>query len=142
MIRPPSDNDFEAPKSSLSVQVATWLEYACFLSARVAIPGMVVIGGVFFLYIAIGALTMTVGSWTPPYPFLSLTADPYFAILAFLAGLNVCVGMGAIIILYMMRGIETTRNQVATLAAFIGFGFGASVVRITLPTVLQLITTG
>lgn len=142
MIPPPLDNDFEAPNRSLSARVATWLERACFLSARVAIPGMVITGGMFLLYVIVETLTTITGFWTPPYPFLSPIADPYFAILSFLVGLNVCVGTGAIIIFYMMHGVETTRSQIATLAAFIGFGFGASVVRIMLPTVLQLITAG
>lgn len=119
-----------------------WLERACVLGARVAISGMVVTGGVFLLYIVLGTFTTTTGIWTPSYPFLSHTADPYFAVLGFLAGLDVCVGTGTIIILHMMHGVETTRSQIATLAAFIGFGFGAGVIRMTLPTVLQFLTAG
>lgn len=137
-----SDDDFDAPSHSLSTQVATWIEQVCLLSTRVALPGIVVIGGAFLFYVVAGALATITGMWTPQFPFLSLTADPYFAILGFLAGLTVCVKTGAIITLYLMRGVETTRSQIATLAAFIGFGFGASVIRITLPTVVRLLIGG
>lgn len=103
---------------------------------------MVVTGGVFLLYVVLGTIATRTGTWTPQYAFLSLTADPYVAVFGFLAGLDVCVGTGAIIILSMMRGVETTRSQIATLAAFIGFGSGAGVIRVTLPTVLELVTPG
>ncbi|WP_227379867.1 hypothetical protein [Haladaptatus halobius] len=107
-----------------------------------AMPGMIVTGGVFLLYVVTGTLATITGIWMPQYPFLSLTADPYFAVLGFLAGLDICLGTGALIILYMMHGIETTRGQISTLAAFIGFGFGAGVISMTLPTILQVLRVG
>lgn len=102
---------------------------------------MIVTSGMLFLYIFAGMLAMNTGIWVSRYPFLSLTADPYFVMLSFLVGFDVCLGTGAIIMLYTMLGIDTTRDQISTLAAFIGFGFGAGVIRITLPTILQIVTT-
>ncbi len=91
-----------------------------------------------FSYVVAGTFATIAGIWSPEYPFLALTADPYFAVLGFLAGLNICIGTGALIVLYMMFGIETTRGEISTLAAFIGFGFGAGVICMTLPMVLEL----
>lgn len=61
MPSPLSDDDVEAPERSLSARVATLLERMCFLSVRVAIPGMVVIGGAFLLYVVGGAIATTSG---------------------------------------------------------------------------------
>lgn len=41
-----------------------------------------------------------------------------------------------------VRGVDSTQRQIAALSAFIAFGFGAGVMRMTLPTLLRFIATG
>lgn len=138
MIPPYRDDDLDAPERSLEALLATKIERICFLSLRVTIPGMVVTCGIFFLYTFVGMLVTLTGIWMPSYPLLSFSSNVYLAVLGLLAGLTVCLETSSIIILYMMRGIKTTRGQISTIISCIGFG--ASVVRVASPTVLNAIT--
>ncbi|WP_128081382.1 hypothetical protein [Haloferax sp. ATB1] len=80
---------------------------------------------------------MALGVWTPSYEFLSLNDDIYFAWLAFLLGLVICLGTGSLIGLAFLTGGEgRIHNEVSILSSFIGFGFGAGVMRMTYATVL------
>ncbi|ELZ68588.1 hypothetical protein C457_11306 [Haloferax prahovense DSM 18310] len=91
----------------------------------------------FFAYLIGGYTLMVLGVWTPSYEFLSLTGDIYFAWLGFLSGLVICFGTGSLIgLAFLTEGEGRIHNEVSILASFIGFGFGAGVIRMTYSTVL------
>lgn len=103
---------------------------------------MWVLPGILALYLFLGISAIAAGVWIPEYSFLSVDSDPYFSTISLLVGTDVCIGTGGIIVLYLMRGVDTVRSQISVLAAFIGFGFGASLIHITLPTVLPFVNIG
>lgn len=78
------------------------------------------------------------GNWSPQFTFLALESDPYFNILSMLTGFIVCLVTGNLILLDFMDG-ETTDQSISTLVAFIGFGFGAGIIRMTYLTTFQLL---
>jgi hypothetical protein len=138
---PPTDESTAPPERSRWTQIATWLERGCTVGAQLSLPGIVLTSGLLLFYVSVGLFATTLGFWTPGYPFLSLAADPVFTLLGFLSGLSICIGTGSILILFMMRGIDTTRGHISVFAACTGFGFGASVIRFTVPTVLKIVAT-
>lgn len=68
------------------------------------------------------------------------TDDIYFAWLAFLSGTIVCLGTGSLIgLAFLTNGEGPVHNYVSLLYSFIGFGFGAGVMRMTYAAVLPLL---
>ncbi|WP_152420004.1 hypothetical protein [Haloferax prahovense] len=137
-MNPPTDSDeFDPPNQSLGGQIAGTIEQLCLVGARVSVPLFVPIGVLFFAYLIGGYTLMVLGVWTPSYEFLSLTGDIYFAWLGFLSGLVICFGTGSLIgLAFLTEGEGRIHNEVSILASFIGFGFGAGVIRMTYSTVL------
>lgn len=69
--------------------------------------------------------------------FLSLSDDIYYAWLGFLSGTTICIGTGSLIgLAFLTEGDGQIHNEISILASFIGFGFGAGLLRITHMTVL------
>jgi len=78
-----------------------------------------------------------VGIWTPGHEFLSLSEGFYFALLGFVFGITICVGTGSLIGLTFLReGEGGTRTELSVLFSFVGFGFGAGIIRMIYMTVL------
>ena len=61
----------------------------------------------------------------------------YLAWLGFGAGITVCVGTGSLIgLAFLEDGESGVHTELSVLSAFVGFGFGAGIVRMTYTTVL------
>jgi len=94
----------------------------------------------FFVYVAGGYTAISLGIWTPAYEFLSLKDDVYFAWLGFVFGLTICVGTGSLVGLAFLRENKgEIHTEISMLSSFIGFGFGAGVIRMTYMTVLATV---
>lgn len=135
---PSRSDEFDQPEPSLSGRIAGTIERVCVVGAHLSIPLFLPVGGLFVVYIVGGYALISMGVWSPSYGFLSLTEDLYFAWLAFLSGGVVCMGTGSLIgLAFLTEGEGRIRNEVSILASFIGFGFGAGVIRMTYATVLS-----
>ena len=135
---PPTKSDeFELPPKTLRGRAARTIERICLTAARWSIPLFITVGCLFLIYVFGGYTAVSVGIWTPEYEFLSLSADVYFAWLGFVFGITVCVGTGSLIGLAFLReGEGGTHSELSILSSFVGFGFGAGVIRMTYMTVL------
>lgn len=133
-------NEFDTPERSLAARIAGLIEQAFVVGIRLSFPLMLLFSSVFFTYIIGGFVVNQMGLWTPAYRFLSLTDDVYFAWLGFLTSSTICMGTGSLIgLAFLTEGEGPIHNEISILASFIGFGFGAAVIRITYPTVLATI---
>lgn len=134
----PEPEEFELPTQSLRGRAAGTIERICVTTARWSVPLILPIGGSFIVYLLGGYGAISLGIWSPSYEFLSLTEDIYFAWFGFLSGTVICMGTGSLIGLAFLREGEQGRsNQISILFAFVGFGFGAGVLRMTYMTVLS-----
>ena len=135
---PPTKSDvFELPPKTLRGQAARTIERICLTAAKWSIPLFILVGSLFLIYVSGGYTAVSVGVWTPGYEFLSLSEDIYFACLGFAFGITVCVGTGSLIGLAFLReGEGGTRTELSILFSFVGFGFGAGIIRVTYMTVL------
>jgi len=137
MSPPSSSDEFTSPKRSASARVAEFIERVCLIGIQLSIPMTIVVMSGFFLYLIGGFVLLQLGFWSPSYPFLSITEDVYFAWLGFLTGGTICLGTGCLIGLALLTdGEGEIHNDVSILASFIGFGFGAGVMRMTYEVVL------
>lgn len=131
------DDEFAQPKQSLGGRIAGAIETFCTFGARISIPLFLPIGVLFFAYLTGGYVLISVGVWSPSYQFLSLTEDIYFAWLGFLSGVIISFGTGSLVgLAFLTEGEGRIHNEVSILASFIGFGFGAGLMRMTYATVL------
>ena len=97
-------------------------------------------GGLLIVDVIGGYTLISLGVWFPSYQLLSLTGDIYFAWLAFLTGSVICLGTGSLIgFAFLTEGEGRVHNEISILSSFIGFGFGAAVMRMTYATVLATI---
>lgn len=99
---------------------------------------MHLVGGVFVAYLIFGSILIFVGEWSPPFPFLAVGSDPYFTVLSTLTGCIVCLVTGSLILLAFIDE-KNAAQSISTLIAFIGFGFGAGVIRMTYLTTFRLL---
>jgi hypothetical protein len=98
---------------------------------------LVPVGSLFCVYLVGGYVAISLGVWTPPYEFLAVSEDSYFAWLSFLVGLISCCWTGSLIgIAYLTSGEGRIYDELLILASFAGFGFGAGLLRMTYATVL------
>ena len=135
---PPTKSDeFDLPPKTLCGRAARTIERICLTAAKWSIPLFILVGSLFLIYVSGGYTAVSVGVWTPGYEFLSLSEDIYFACLGFAFGITVCVGTGSLIGLAFLReGEGGTRTELSILFSFVGFGFGAGIIRVTYMTVL------
>lgn len=126
------------PRPSLSARIATRIERVCSVAAWWSVPEAVFVVSLFGLYALVGIIAVRVGFYTPDYPFLSLR-DPFFNTFGTLTGLTVCQGTGALVIIALMDGVRSVREAISVLAAFIGFGFGAASIRLTVHQTLEFL---
>jgi hypothetical protein len=135
MSPPAKSDEFDLPPKTLRGQAARTIERICLTAARWSIPLFIPVGGLLLIYVFGGYTAVSVGIWTPGYDFLSLSEDIYFACLGF--GITICVGTGSLIGLAFLReGEGGTHTELSILFSFVGFGFGAGIVRMTYLTVL------
>jgi hypothetical protein len=137
MVPPTKSGEVEIPTKTLRGQAARTIERVCIAAARWSVPLFVPIGCLLTVYVFGGYAAASVGIWTPGYDFLSLSGDVYFAWLGFVFGITVCVGTGSLIGLAFLReGKGGTHTELSILFSFVGFGFGAGIIRMTYTTVL------
>jgi len=137
MSPPAKSDEFELPSKTLRGQAARTIERICLTAARWSIPLFIPVGGLLLIYVFGGYTAVSVGIWTPGYDFLSPSEDIYFACLGFAFGITICVGTGSLIGLAFLReGEGGTHTELSILFSFVGFGFGAGIVRMTYLTVL------
>lgn len=140
MEQSPDPDEFSPPEHSLSTRAAGGIERFCVISARASIPLMVPVGVLFVVYLLGGYLLISLGVWSPGFEFLSMTDDIYFAWLGFLSGAVICFGTGSLIgLAFLTEGESRIHNELSILSSFIGFGFGAAVLRMTYATVLATV---
>ena len=141
MVSPPEPDEFDTPTRSVRGRAAGTIERVCIIAARWSIPLFVLVGCLFFVYLIGGSVAVALGAWAPRYEFLSLPEDVYFAWLGFLFGAAICTQTGSLIGLAFLTGGEgEIHNEISILSSFIGFGFGAGLLRITYMTVLLSLT--
>lgn len=116
-------------------RIAHWIDRGCRAVFRLSFDGVLLSCIGFFLYVGIGLSGRYTGIWTPDYPVLLLTSDPYFAGLAFACGCFLCGSTGSFVVI--TTSFRRDENAFSILWALIGFGFGASVVRWTAPVVVR-----
>jgi hypothetical protein len=135
---PPTKSDeFELPTKTLREQTARIIERVCITAARWSIPLFIPFGCLFLIYIVGGYTAVYVGIWTPRYEFLSLSEDVYFAWFGFVFGFTICVGIGSLIgLAFLEEGEGGIHTELSILSSFVGFGFGAGIIRMTYTTVL------
>ena len=141
MVSPPEPDEFDTPTRSVRGRAAGTIERVCIIAARWSIPLFLLVGCLFFVYLIGGSVVVALGVWAPSYEFLSFPEDVYFAWLSFLFGAVVCIQTGSLIGLTFLTGGEgEIHNEISILSSFIGFGFGAGLLRITYMTVLLSLT--
>jgi len=135
---PPTKSDeFELPPETLRGQAARTIERICLTAATWSLPLFIPVGCIFLIYVVGGYTAVSVGIWTPGYDFLSLSEDIYFAWLGFVFGITICVGTGSLIgLAFLAEGKGGVHTDLSILSSFVGFGFGAGIVRMTYMTVL------
>lgn len=126
------------PQPTLGTRAITVLENGAVTVFRFATPIMHLVGGVFVAYLIFGSILIFVGEWSPPFPFLAVGSDPYFTVLSTLTGCIVCLVTGSLILLAFIDE-KNAAQSISTLIAFIGFGFGAGVIRMTYLTTFRLL---
>ncbi|MFD1527778.1 hypothetical protein [Halolamina salina] len=130
-------DEFDLPTKSLRGRAVKTIERVCVIAARWSIPLFLPIGFAFFVYLIGGSIAISVGLWSPSFEFLSLSDDVYFAWLGFLSGTVICIGTGSLIgLAFLTEGEGRIHNEISILASFIGFGFGAGLLRMCHMTVL------
>jgi hypothetical protein len=122
------------------VRIVTLLETHLEISFRLGLYGMLFFASWFLLYVVIGLVAGFVGLLNPPYPFLSLEADPFFVIGGAITGLFTVQSAGSFVLYHFLVGVEDDRSQFAVLMGFISLGFGGALLRVTLPTAIQLLS--
>lgn len=136
---PPTDPDgFDSPAQTLRERAAETIERVCVITARWSVPLFLPVGCLFCVYLIGGYVAVSMGIWSPSYAFLSLPEDVYFAWLGFLSGSVICMGTGSLIgLAFLTEGEGRIHNEISILSSFIGFGFGAGLLRMTYMTVLS-----
>jgi hypothetical protein len=122
--------------------MATSIERTLQTMFRLGFIGMVCFFVLFLLYALGGIVALTFTSFQFNYSFLSLdlNPDPIFNILGTLFGIFICIETFSVIWLtYFGRNVLQYRDTVAILLGFIGLGFGAAIVRHTLPVTLRVL---
>jgi hypothetical protein len=127
------------PPQSRVVRIATLLETYLKISVRVGLRGALFVGSWFLLYIGFGITADFLGWLNPPYPFLSIDADPFFVIGSAVIGLFIVQSAGSFLLYHFLVGFEDERSQYAVLWGFISLGFAGALLRVTLPTAIRLL---
>ncbi|WP_226042998.1 hypothetical protein [Natrinema sp. DC36] len=121
------------------VRIATLIETYLAHSVRVGSIGTFLVGSLFLVYVA-GAVVVKYFGWlNPPYPVLSLGADPVFLTGATASGLLIVQSTGSLLLYHFLVEVEDERSQFVVLWGFIGLGFGGALLKITLPNVVRLL---
>ena len=134
---PIGSDESDIPTKTLHGRAARTIGRVCIVAARWSIPLFLLVGCLFFVYLTGGSIAISLGLWSPWYEFLSLSEDIYFTWLGFLSGTTICIGTGSLIgLAFLTEGKGQIHNEISILASFIGFGFGAGLLRIIHMTVL------
>lgn len=96
---------------SRTVRVVILLETYLPASVRVGLGGALLVGSGFLLYIVVGFTADTLGWVDPPYPFLSLEADPFFVIGGAVIGVFVVQSASSLLLYQYLAGVESDRSE-------------------------------
>lgn len=129
----------DSPPSSTVVLITLFEEFLK-RSVYTGVCFMVASGTLFLLYVILGIAGAVLGWFDPPYTFLSLESDPLFNIGGTLAGISIVQSSGSLLLYYFLVGVEDSKSELAMLFAFVCFGFGGALLRVTFPRTLQIIT--
>lgn len=89
-------------------------------------------------YVGVGSiLVLRVNPW--PYRFLAIRTDPVLNALFAVVGASAAVTSGALVFLAGVSRTDPTDRRAVVFAGSLGVGFGASLVRVSLPVVLQYV---
>lgn len=127
------------PPQSRETVVATLLERYLKKSARVGLRSSIVTGFWYVFYIGGGAVATTFGWFDPPYPFLSLEADPIFLVGSTIVGLFIVQFSSSLLLYHFLVGFEDERSRLSVLMGFISLGFGGAILRVALPATVKLL---
>lgn len=128
-----------ASSHSGTVRIGTLLEIYLETSFRLGFSGMLLFASWVLFYVVIGFIAGFFGVLNPPYPFLSLEADPFFVIGGAITGLLIVQSAGSFVLYHFLVGVENDRSQFAVPMGLISLGFGGALLRITLPIAIQLL---
>lgn len=121
------------------VRIVLFLETSLKISIRIGLWSSLLIGSMVLLYTGIGIMAKYLGWFNFPYPFLSIEADPFFVIGGVVIGLFIVQAAASFLLYHFLVGLEDDRSQFAVLWGFISLGFGGAVLRMMLPTAIQLL---
>jgi len=135
---PTEPDEFDGPTQTLRGRAAETIERVCVTTAKWSLPLILPVACLFCVYLIGGYVAVSFDLWSPSYAFLSLSEDVYFAWLGFLSGTIICLETGSLIgLAFLTEGEGRIHNELSILFSFIGFGFGAGLLRMTYPTVLS-----
>lgn len=128
-----------ASSRSRTVVAVSLLERYLRMSVFIGLRAMLFTGSVFVLYVVGGIVFTSIGWFDPPYPFLSLEADPIFLIGGAIAGLFIVQSAGSLLLYHFLVGFERENSQFSVLMGFVSLGFGGALLRVTLAPALHLL---
>ena len=128
------------PSRSRAVRIVTLLERYLRISVYIGVRGMIFFGSWFVLYTIIGVTVKMSEGFNPPYPPLSLEADPFFVIGGAIVGLFIVQSAGSLLLYHFLVGVNDEKSKLAVLMGFITLGFGGALLRATLPPAFRMIS--
>lgn len=129
------------PPQSWVVVLATLLERVLALSVYIGVRGMIFVASWYVLYIGMAATLDLFGWFHSAYPPLSLNSDPFFVIGGAVVGLFVVQAAGSLVLYHLLVGVEDAKSQFSVLMGFISLGFGGALLRVTVPTAVEMVVT-
>lgn len=125
------------PSNTRTGRAAEVIERIAGIAIRLGRNGMLLAVPLFIGYVLLGALLTWSGLVILPYPFLSITSDPVFNMLGFIAGFAILLGSAGLLVLLLMSDLQRVGNQLAMLLLGISTGAGAAILRHTHETALS-----
>jgi len=102
--------------------------------------GILAAGTGLVFYVGVGTLLVTTGRAPWSYPFLAISHDPVLNGLFSLIGLSAMMMSSALMFLAQISRAEMVDRMIVVLSGAFGVGFGGSLVRYTLPVVIEHVT--
>lgn len=126
------------PTTSRVVWAVSVLERSLRISVKFGFRVSILLAAWFFIYVIVGYFARSFGWFNPGYEFLSLKTDPIFISSALVMGLSIAQTSGSLILYHFLVGTDNEKGAISILMAYIGLGFGAALIRLTLPPAIQL----
>lgn len=118
----------------------TLIEEFLQLSAEIGVEGAVLFGGVLILYVAGGAVMITLLELGVPYPIFSIETDPVLLITSTIVGVFTVQAAGSLLLYHFHIGIK--RESISSvMLSLIALGVGGALLRTTVPQTWGVLTT-